>query len=189
MKTISKITLSLAVMLGLGIGSSYAQSATSPASLEIKTALTIDLEAGTEIDFGILSATTPGIVKLDPNATANNTNTGATTKVAQFNVTGAQGAAVVFTFDPTVTLTATSGAALTAGAGSTALTMTMTPLVVGDDTLADKANALALTSTAVNLSSAATGLYYVWVGGTVPQLTGAATGEFAGTFNIAVDYN
>lgn len=189
MKTVSKITLSLALMLGLGIGSSYAQSATSPASLEIKTALTIALETGTEIDFGVLSATTPGIVRLDPNAAANNTNTGAATKVAQFNVTGGQGAGVVFTFDPTVTLTATAGAALTAGPGSTALTMTMTPLVVGDDALADRSTAAALTTTAVNLSSAATGLYYVWVGGTVPQLTGATTGEYAGTFNIAVDYN
>lgn len=182
MKTISKITLSLAVMLGLGIGCSYAQSATSPATMEIKTALTIDRETNTEIDFGTISATTPGAIVLNAKEASANQNTGANTNVARFNVAGAPGAAVVFTYDATVNMTN----------GTPANDITMTPMVVGANVSTARATAIdvnpAGVATAVNLESTA-GTYFIWVGGTVGQLTNKTTGTYAGTFNIAVDYN
>jgi hypothetical protein len=178
MKILSKLTLGLALMLGLGIGSTFAQSATAPATMEIQTALDIQLDGTLDaIDFGTVSATTPGVVFLDPKGSAN-VNTGAQTNVALFNVTGSAGAAVVFTFDPTVTLTN----------GTPAQDITMTSKVIGADVVGNRASAADLTSTAVNLQSTS-GTYFVWVGGELPQLANQTTGTYTGTFNIAVAYN
>ena len=181
MKNVSKITLSLALMLGLGIASAHAQSATSDAKLEIKTALTITKETGTEINFGTLSAVTPGTddIVLDANAAADNINTGATTNVARFNVSGQAGANVVFTYDASVTLTN----------GTPANDITMTPLVVGAADSTARSTAAEVTATAVPLEATA-GTYFVWVGGEILRFaTAKATGTYTGTFNIAVDYN
>lgn len=191
MKSLTKITLALAIMLGLGIGSSYAQSATAPATMEIQTALAIVLEPLSTIDFGNVSATTPGAVFLDPNGLAN-VSTGATTDVAQFNVTGGDGAGITVTYDATVAMTATSGAALTSNAGGAAI-LTLTPSVVGDQLLANQGSAAAIAAAGtVNLAPGGdgnAGKYFIWVGGTIPQLTTQETGAYAGTFNIAVAYN
>lgn len=186
MNKLTKITLGLALMLGLGIGSSYAQTATSPATMEIQTALAIVLESGSTIDFGNVSATTPGAVFLDPKGLAN-VSTGAATDVAQFNVTGGASAGITVTYDATVALTATSGAALTSNAGGPAI-LTLTPSVVGDAAVANQSTATAV-ATAGTVTLGSVGTYFLWVGGTVPQLTTQAIGEYAGTFNIAVAYN
>jgi len=193
MKITSKITLALAMMLGLGIGSSYAQSATAPATMEIQTALAIVLETGSTIDFGNVSATTPGAVFLDPKGLAN-VSTGATTDVAQFNVTGGANAGITVTYDPTVAMTATSGSALTSNGGGAAI-LTLTPSVVGAQLVGGQNTAAAIgigpagTVTLAPVGDANAGKYFIWVGGTIPPLTTQATGEYAGTFNIAVAYN
>ncbi len=187
MKKLLKITLGLALMLGFGISSGFAQVATtSPAKMEILKALTIALEAGTEINFGNVSAITPGEIKLDANDAANNTNTGVITNVAQFNINGQENTEVIFAYDATVTLEnqATAG-----------VTVTMTPDVVGAQLAGNRATATdvanGVSSTVKTILEPTAGTYFIWVGGTIPQLTapGQATGEYLGTFNISVEYN
>jgi len=113
-------------------------------------------------------------VVLDAKGTAN-ANTGSVTNVARFDLGGAS-SAVTVSYDATVTLSNTD---------LTPATMTMTPEVVGAALAANQATATAVTSSSqVTLAS---GLYFLWVGGSISQLTTQATGIYSGTFNIDVE--
>lgn len=176
MKTIFKSVLTLCLAAGLGIVANAQKTATAPASATILADLTIALD-GTqnEIAFGNISATTPGAIVLDANGTTN-ANTGSVTNVAKFDLAGAD-AAVTVSYDATVTLTEPLGPT----------TLVMTPEVVGAELDTDQGTATAVGSgTTVTLAS---GVYFLWVGGTIPALTAQATGTYTGTFNIDVEYN
>jgi hypothetical protein len=177
MKTTIKSTLTLAFVMGLGIMAHAQQTSLAPASATILSDLTIILDpTQNEIAFGNLSATTAGNVFLDPTGDAN-TNTGTTTNVARFDLAGANDAVTV-SFDATVTLTENViGTA----------TMVMTPEVVGDAVATNQASATAVAS--LSTVTLASGVYFLWVGGTITQLSGQATGTYTGTFNIDVEYN
>lgn len=178
MKKIFKSVLTLGLVAGLGFAANAQKTSTAPASATILADLTITLDATQdEIAFGNVSATTPGVIVLDANGADGNANTGTTTNVAKFDLGGAN-SAVTVSYDATVTLTETIDALET---------MTMTPEVVGDADDAEQATAIAVGSgTTVTLVSNA---YFLWVGGTIPALTSQATGIYAGTFNIDVEYN
>lgn len=182
MKNLSKITTLFLVIFGLAIGTAHSQSATSPATMSILSDLTIALEGGTSINFGKLSATTPSAIKLDPNDLAKNVNVNPTTSnVARFNVTGSPNAGVTVTYDATV--------AMTKGGGGAPVVVNMTPTVVGDALLANKATAAAIASNGSVTLEATAGSYFIWVGGELPQFNNQATGDYTGTFNISVAYN
>lgn len=167
-----------ALFAGLG-STAYAQiTQTATASANVLTNLTIALD-GTKnaIDFGQLSASTPAAVVLDAKELVN-ANTGSVTKVATFNMTGADNAVTV-SYDATVTMTKDGD-----GDG----TMTMTPQVVGAALVASQTT----TATAVLSGSQitpASGVYFLWVGGSIPALAAQAIGTYTGIFNINVEYN
>ncbi len=177
MKNVIKFTLTASLIVVFTIVN-YAQTpATSSANAVVLTALTLDLEAGTSIDFGNLNATTTGAVVLDANGVSNS-NTGSITDVAVFDMTGSTGASVTVTYDATVSLSN----------GATG-TMTMTPEVVGDASNSNQATAAAITSGSQVTLDGTTGDYFIWVGGSIPTLTAQETGTYSGTFNISVEYN
>lgn len=184
MKSLSKVTTLLLVILGLAIGTVQGQSATSPATMSILADLTIALEAGTSINFGKLSATTPGAIKLNPNDFSKNENVNPTTSnVARFNVTGSPNAGITVTYDATVAMTRDNTG------GGDATVVNLTPTVVGDALLANKATAAAIASNGGVTLEATAGTFFIWVGGELPQFNGQTTGDYAGTFNISVAYN
>jgi hypothetical protein len=177
MKTTIKSILTLTLVMGLGIMAQAQQTTTAQASATVLADLTIALD-GTQdrIAFGNLSATTPAAVVLDANGTAN-ANTGTVTNVARFDLAGADNAVTV-TYDATVILTESI---------SSIATMVMTPEVVGDAVATNQASATAIAS--LSTVTLASGVYFLWVGGTIPKLTSQATGTYLGTFNIDVEYN
>jgi hypothetical protein len=177
MKTIFKSVLALGLVAGMTFAANAQKASSAPASATILADLTITLDATqNEIAFGNISANTTAGVVLDANG-VDNTNTGTTTNVARFNLGGANNSVSVY-YDATVTLTET-------GAGVE--TITMTPEVVGAAASTSQATAVGIPSTTtVTLVSAA---YYIWVGGSLPQMVNKTTGTYAGTFNISVEYN
>lgn len=176
MKTILKSLMMAALFAGLGNTAYAQQTQTATASANVLTNLTIALD-GTKnaIDFGQLSATTPGIVVLDAKELVN-ANTGSVTKVATFNMTGADNAVTV-SYDATVPMSTASGTE----------TMTMTPEVLGAALVASQAGATPVGSG--TQITPASGAFFLWVGGTIPKLTNQETGIYSGTFNINVEYN
>jgi hypothetical protein len=178
MKITIKSILTIALVMGLGFMANAQKTSSAPASATVLADLTIALD-GTqnEIAFGNLSATTPGTVTLDANGPNGNANTGSVTNVAEFDLGGAS-SAVTVSYDATVTLSNTD---------PVPATMIMTPEVVGAALATDQATATAVASSSqVTLAS---GLYYLWVGGSIPKLATQAAGVYSGTFNIDVEYN
>ena len=181
---LSKLTITLTVFFGLAIGTAYSQSATSPATMTILSDLTIALEAGTSIDFGKISASTPGVIRLNPNDFADNENVNPTTSnVARFNVTGSPGVGITVTYDATVPMTRDNTS------GGAADVVNLTPTVVGDALLANKATAAAIAGNGGVTLEATAGTFFIWVGGELPQFTAQPTGDYSRTFNISVAYN
>jgi hypothetical protein len=177
MKTMIKSTLALILTIGLSFAAQAQKFTSAPASATVLADLTINLD-GTqnEIAFGNLSANTSGAVVLDANGTSN-ANTGTTTNVARFNLTGAD-AEVTVSYDATVTLS---------NEDLTPATMTMTPQVVGDADDTNQANAVAISNEST--IDIVDGEFYIWIGGTIPALVNQATGTYTGTFKIDVEYN
>lgn len=175
MKTTVKILALAFFMVGLSQVASAQKATTAPATANILQDLTITLDGALNaINFGRVSATTPGAVRLDPNATSANQNTGSVTNVARFNLVGANGP-VTIEYDATVTMNFEGNS------------MTMTPLVVGDALGTNRATAVAVASgSTVTLASNA---FFLWVGGTIPALNNQAAGVYTGTFNINAEYN
>ncbi len=175
MKNTLKPLMMAAFFVGLGSTAIAQQAATAPASATVLSDLTITLDGfQNEIDFGNLSATTPGAVVLDANG-AENANTGTATNVARFDLAGAE-QEVTVSYDPTVTLAEEGGA-----------TMEMTPEVVGAASEGGQTAAAAVPSESTIVP--VDGVYYLWVGGTIPALAGQTVGTYEGTFNIEVEYN
>lgn len=163
--------------ISYGQGATQALTATSRA--EVLAELTIELDpANNEIDFGTLPTSTSVPVRLDPRSFSNNVVVNPTTaKIAQFDISGQANTGLTITYDETVDLVD--------GANQ----MTMTSLVVGAGTVAEKENAAVDVPQNGTVTTSADGEFYIWVGGTLPQLDNQAAGEYEGTFNISVAYN
>jgi hypothetical protein len=179
MKTLLKSVLTLGLVAGMTIAANAQKTSSAPASATILADLTIALD-GTQnaISFGNISASTPGDIFLDPTG-ENSTNTGTSTNVARFNLGGAD-ADVTVSYANTVTLTITGG-------GSE--TISMTPSVVGAALATEQGNALPVASGSQVSLEGTPIAYFLWVGGTIGQLTSKPTGTYAGLFNISVEYN
>jgi hypothetical protein len=189
MKKNFKSLLTIALVVGLGYAANAQQTTNASSSASILTSLEIKLETGTSIDFGNISANTPAAVKLDPNGLTNE-NTGTSTNVARFNITGADGAEMSVDYDATVQLILES---VTVPAEATeSEKLVMTSAVVGSADPENQAGAIGILKEGVVVIGDVdnVGQFYIWVGGTIPQLTGLNnTGIYKGTFNINVEYN
>jgi hypothetical protein len=179
MKTIFKSVLALGLVAGFTFAANAQKTANAPASANILADLTIALD-GTQnaISFGNISASTPGDIVLDPTG-QNSDNTGTSTNVARFNLGGAA-ASVTVSYAPTVTLSITGG-------GSE--TISMTPSVVGASLSTNQGAATPVASGSQVSLIGTPPVYFLWVGGTIGQLTSKPTGTYAGLFNISVEYN
>ncbi|SMD45337.1 protein of unknown function [Aquiflexum balticum DSM 16537] len=175
MKTTIKSLVVALFLVGLSNVAFAQKTATANAAAEVLQDLEINLDATlNEINFGRISATTPGTVILDANDAANNQNTGSITNVARFQLVGANGGVTVF-YDGTVVL------------NSGPDNITMTTQVVGDSNVANRASAIGIASgSTVTLVG---NDYYLWIGGSLPALAGQETGNYTGTFNISAEYN
>jgi hypothetical protein len=185
MKKIFKSVLTLALVAGLGFAANAQTTSVInrdvTASAEILSALS--LTKNTDINFGSLSASTPGVVFLDPTGVAN-TNTGVTTSVGKFTLLGGLGADVKVSWPATIILQ---------GDQAPADQITYQILVHGSNTdLASGSSSLGaqgVGTTADIILEAVTGNYFLYVGGGFPALIAQPTGTYTGTANFTVEYN
>jgi hypothetical protein len=178
MKKNFKSLLTIALVVGLGYAANAQKTNSAYSSAQILADLTITLdETQKEIAFGNVSSTTAGNVVLDANG-LENFNTGTTTNVARFDIAGASTAKVTVVYDATVTLT---------NLEDEDFDIIMSPQVVGAALSTGQATATGYASGTNR--SLVDGKYYLWVGGSFPQLLNWAAGTYTGTFNIQVEYN
>jgi len=173
--------LPLFVVLGL-VGSLQAQqeTASATASADIVSALSITKTA--DISFGNVSATTDGVVSLDP-VNESHAYVGASADLGLFTISGANNTQINFTYDAEVTLTDGSSNNLyliTALAGS----------------LDNSSYSSIGTAGSGDFTITSGGTYYLRVGGQLSSTSGSATalngqttGTYQGIFNTAVVYN
>lgn len=180
-KTYIRAILPLFVVLGL-VGSAQAQAtATATASATIATALTLTKSA--DISFGTVSATTPGLVMLDPTDVTNSTNVGSSRTLGEFTITAANSDIIDLTFDSQVNLQDASSNILY-----------LLAEVAGAETSAGSFLTLGSTGTA-QFTTSSSGAYVLRVGGVLSQsttpgnLSGVTTGTYQGTFNASIVYN
>jgi hypothetical protein len=196
MKKNFKSLLTIALVVGLGYAANAQKTALATSSAEILSNLTIEHVENTSIDFGNISASTPAAVRLDPNRSTDNRNTGTLTDVAEFEIFGAAGVAITVDYDAVVDLILDG---VLPAEASLEQIIVMTPLVVGSADPDNQVNALAIARNGnVTLGSSLidgdpndnAGKFHIWVGGMLPQLDGTnGVGRYEGTFNINIEYN
>ncbi len=168
MKTIYRnaVAASVAAAAMLSAGSAHAASATADARAEILSAVTVQVQNGSVLDFGqIAASTSPSTVTIDAQTglTCGSTLVCVGTNSAVFfDVTGTPGVAVAVTVPSTATT-------LSNGAGGT-MTLNNFNQYAPSYTL----------DTAGELSFA--------VGGVLNVGANQAAGVYTGTFNVTVDY-
>jgi hypothetical protein len=163
----------LAVMLVVLVaGNVQAQvlSTDITATATVLSALT--LTKGVNVDFGNVSATTPGIVYLNPNGTS--AYVGTTAAVGTFTIAGASSQSIRLSWPANVTLTD----------GTNNLNYV---LEVNGYTANTQASSILLTLVGgyKSVSTSASGGYYLWVGG---QLGGSGTSPAALLNQVAAIY-
>jgi len=170
MKRTLTIPILIALLLPLGLFAQVTDQASASVDAVVQQALDIELEAGTSVDFGIVSI--GQVPVLDPKE-ASHQNVAGTVDVAEFNITGSQGTNFTLTY---------SNATLTDGTNN----LTFTPDVEGHESTQGNATDWASGGPARTLGSGSPN-YKLWVGGSLSSPTVAAT--YTGTFTITVDYN
>ena len=149
--------------------------------VDVTATVTSSLAISTSADaaFGTLLATTGGAVVLDPQGTAH-ANCGAGAAAGRLDISGGNSLSVHLGVPPTI--------ALSNGATGT---MTLTVAVSGDGSSANQATSTDLSPSGgyVDVTTSASGGYYVWVGGSLGTLTAQETGSYTGTGNFTVEYN
>ena len=173
MKTF-KILFAAIIIAGFA-GSAFAQefdkSADATATAQILQQL--DIEKNEDIDFGtILDGTT---ATLDPRNGGSIVNFDEVFNVGKFTISGPNGQNIIINFDETVTLE---------GLGDD---LTLNTDVIFNDEDDDAEAADLNTGGSATLSGSGSG--FVWVGGNITVPGGQTAGEYAGTFNISVEYN
>lgn len=142
-----------------------------------------------DVQFGNLSATTPGHVFLSPTGNAH-TNTGVSTSVGKFTVEGSTTGSVKVTWPPNIVLNSSVGSNtliynLQVNGNGSDLASSSTILGTGGLGVASTADITLVT-----------GKYYLFVGGKVGGTAGSpanlnaqATGVYTGIANFRVEYN
>lgn len=139
---------------------------------------TVNFQTSNSMNFGKLQATS-GQVVLNPLGA--NSNAGANASLARIAVTGApNGQSLAITWDAQFEMI------------NSTFKLEATPIVAGSSS-ALKSSAVQLVNGAVVNAgvngNADAGKYYLWIGGSIPELSSQATGTYTGTFNIGIAYN
>ncbi len=195
MKTSSSLqilmSLSMVAVL-LTINNLYAQN-TGVINTNLNIGATIlaqlKLTNNSDVQFGNLSATTPGHVFLSPTGSGH-TNTGVSTSVGKFTVEGSTSGSVKVTWPANIVLNSSIG--------SNTLIYNLQVNGNGSD-LASGSTILGTGGLGVAATADVTlvaGKYYLYVGGKVGGTAGSAanlnaqaTGVYAGIANFRVEYN
>ena len=157
------------------------QAFTIPAS-GTTVAGTVSFQTSNSMNFGKLQATS-GAVVLNPLGT--NSNAGATASLARVAVTGApNGQSLAISWDANLIMSDSLD--------PNANKLNVTPIIAGSNS-ASQSSAIQLSNgdirTAGPGGNADAGKYYLWIGGSIPELSSQATGNYTGTFNIGIAYN
>lgn len=175
-----KAAILAAMLVVLVAGNLQAQIANDnvSASATVLTALTIT--KNTDVAFGKIGATTAGTVYLDPASPSTaSTYVGTTAATGSLTVAGANSQSVRLTWPASISLS--DGASHT---------MTYTLKVNGlNASTQASSGTLTLTSGYCDVTTSASGGYYLWVGGNLGTLSSQATGTYTNTANFTVEYN
>ena len=185
------MSLSMAAVL-LTVNNLYAQN-TGVINTNLNVGATIlaqlKLTNNSDVQFGNLSATTPGHVFLSPTGSGH-TNTGVSTSVGKFTVEGSTSGSVKVTWPANIVLNSSIG--------SNTLIYNLQVNGNGSD-LASGSTILGTGGLGVAATADVTlvaGKYYLYVGGKVggtassaANLNAQATGVYAGIANFRVEYN
>lgn len=185
MKNLIKLTL---LILGLSgwMLNSYAQSTESVEVGVLTTVLNeLTLTKSTNVNFGRLSATTSGIVFLDPQET-NHNFVGTNANIGKVIISGAYSQSIKISWPTSVTLS---------DDGSPANTLVWNTQVNGNNT-DESSTSTELTDGGDNVTTSNTGNYYLFIGGQLGGIAGTPaalsqqqTGSYSGTANFTVEYN
>ena len=184
-------SLSMAAVL-LTVNNLYAQN-TGVINTNLNVGATVlaqlKLTNNSDVQFGNLSATTPGHVFLSPTGSGH-TNTGVSTSVGKFTVEGSTSGSVKVTWPANIVLNSSIG--------SNTLIYNLQVNGNGSD-LASGSTILGTGGLGVAATADVTlvaGKYYLYVGGKVGGTAGSAanlnaqaTGVYAGIANFRVEYN
>lgn len=185
------MSLSMAAIL-LTFNNLYAQN-TGVINTNLNVGATVlaqlKLTNNSDVQFGNLSATTPGHVFLSPTGSGH-TNTGVSTSVGKFTVEGSTSGSVKVTWPANIVLNSSIG--------SNTLIYNLQVNGNGSD-LASGSTILGTGGLGVAATADVTlvaGKYYLYVGGKVGGTAGSAanlnaqaTGVYAGIANFRVEYN
>ena len=143
---------------------------------------TVNFQTSNSMNFGKLQATS-GQVVLNPLGA--NSNAGANASLARIAVTGApNGQSLAITWDANLELSDSQD--------PTANTISVMPIIAGSNS-ASQGSAQLLSNGSIRTAgpggNADAGKYYLWIGGSIPELSSQATGTYTGTFNIGIAYN
>lgn len=143
---------------------------------------TVNFQTSNSMNFGKLQATS-GQVVLNPLGA--NSNAGANASLARIAVTGApNGQSLAITWDENLELSDDQN--------PTASKLSVTPIIAGSNS-ASQSSAQLLSNGSIKTAgpggNADAGKYYLWIGGSLPELSSQATGNYTGTFNIGIAYN
>lgn len=187
MKTILKSVLTLTLAAGLGIAAN-AQEAPRVINTNVTASATIlgalTLEKMADINFGAISATTPGDVFLNPTGGLNR-NTGAITTVGKFLLLGNPTSSVKVSWPATLDLTSTIGLVTSTIRYELLVHGNNTDLASGSASLGTQGSA----TTAPVVLNPTGGTYFLYVGGGFPALVTQPTGLYTATANFTVEYN
>lgn len=189
MKKLVKIFVVAAFAFGFGV-TAQAQDATPPvvtnvtntnisASAEVMAALVLVKDR--DVNFGNISATTPGDIFLDPQEVGSS-NIGTAGDAGKFTLTAATNQSVRFGWPLSIDLVNDEDA-------DEKLVMTLAVSGAATDTQSSTIDLTLNAGGAVDVTTSAEGNYFLYVGGTIPQITGKATGTYSGTANFTVEYN
>jgi hypothetical protein len=166
-------TLLVAILVVLVAGNVQAQAKNDNIAASATVVANVSIAKATDLNFGTIGSSTPGAVVLDPNATPVNHNVGSDAVVGKFTLTGANKSKLAFTFANTPL----------AGTTTPSNTILFTPNVIGGATQADATTVTSGTAYSID------GAYYLWVGGSLPQMSSQTADVYHADFNIAVEYN
>lgn len=190
MKNIFKSLMIVVLFVGLG-SSAFAQTPDNVTGNIAATATVYDVLGitPTAMNFGVLFASTDDIVYLNPHSLASSSHVGEDAIIGTAIIDGYNSASVQVDWTDDVTLTGPT-------VESVVKTMSLNVEISGKATnvAGDQASSTVLgaydnaTATA-DISLSTTGLYYLWVGGSLGQLENQEPGVYTGEVVITVSYN
>ena len=181
LRNIFSAAMLVVMLVVLVAGNVQAQPKSTPitATATVLTALT--LVKGVDVNFGNVSATTPGVVYLNPNGTS--AYVGTTAAVGTFTIGGANSQSIRLGWPTNIDLTD----------GTNHLNYVLEVNGLNANTQGSS-GLLSLTGGYVSVSTSASGAYYLWVGGKLgagsgTALSGQTPAVYTNTATFTVEYN